>query len=949
MLNLFNFLKKEKVWDFQGGIHPPEMKTQSNGTPLSELPLPHRFIIPLKQHIGHEGEICVAPGDKVLRGQPLTFGTGRMLPVHAPTSGVIEDIGQHMTAHPSGLSELCIFLTPDGDDRWMPLDPLPDYRQHPRADIVQRIHDAGIAGLGGAGFPTATKLKGGLRGVKTLIINAAECEPYITADDRLMQDYAAEVLEGSRILAWVLQAEQVLIGIEDNKPEAIAALKQALGSERDLQIRVIPTKYPSGGAKQLTRILTGKEVPHGGRSSDIGVLMQNVGTAWAVKRAIINGEPITERVVTLTGEAIAQPRNVWSRLGTPISHLLHQVGFTPAPRQMVIMGGPLMGFTLPSLDVPVVKITNCILAPSASEMGNNDEEQSCIRCSACADACPAKLLPQQLYWYSQGGDHDKARAHHIDDCIECGACAYVCPSNIPLVQYYRQEKAELRAIDLEAKRTLEAKARFEARQARLEREKLAREARHEEAKQRVARTDTSELAAAKARVKARQAAEPDEATLEAQREARHAQARLRQAEAQAETQPVTRQTVDPRKAAVEAAIARAKAKKTVPVDAADNQAEASVDPRKAAVEAAIARAKAKKAAQAENAVAPQAASDSAADAAPDAAAETDPRKAAVQAAIARAKAKKAAQAENAEAPQAATDSAAEAAPAAAETDPRKAAVQAAIARAKAKKAAQAENAEAPQAATDSAAEAAPDAAAETDPRKAAVQAAIARAKAKKAAQAESAEAPQAATDSAAEAVPDAAAETDPRKAAVQAAIARAKAKKAAQAESAEAPQAAGDPVAEAAPDAAAETDPRKAAIQAAIARAKAKKAAQAENAEAPQAATDSAAEAAPDAAAETDPRKAAVQAAIARAKAKKAAQAESEADAASRDAAVLATAAHFAVDKAEQAQEQANNANAEPEQAPELNQPDDARKAAIAAAIARAKARKAQSSTTLED
>ena len=761
MLNLFNFLKKEKVWDFQGGIHPPEMKTQSNGTPLSELPLPQRFIIPLKQHIGHEGEICVAPGEKVLRGQPLTFGTGRMLPVHAPTSGVIEDIGQHMTAHPSGLSELCIFLTPDGEDRWMPLDPLPDYRQHPRADIVQRIHDAGIAGLGGAGFPTATKLKGGLRGVKTLIINAAECEPYITADDRLMQDYAAEVLEGSRILAWVLQAEQVLIGIEDNKPEAIAALKQALGSERDLQIRVIPTKYPSGGAKQLTRILTGMEVPHGGRSTDIGVLMQNVGTAWAVKRAIINGEPITERVVTLTGEAIAQPRNVWSRLGTPISHLLHQVGFTPAPRQMVIMGGPLMGFTLPSLDVPVVKITNCILAPSASEMGNNDEEQSCIRCSACADACPAKLLPQQLYWYSQGGDHDKARAHHIDDCIECGACAYVCPSNIPLVQYYRKEKAELRAIDLEAKRTLEAKARFEARQARLEREKQAREARHEEAKQRVARTDTSELAAAKARVKARQTAEPDEATLEAQREARHAQARLRQAEAQAETQPVTRQSVDPRKAAVEAAIARAKAKKVSPTDTA---ADASVDPRKAAVEAAVARAKAKKAAQAEGADV--------------------------------------------------------AAPAASESEP------------------------------------------------------------------------------------DAAAETDPRKAAVQAAIARAKAKKAAQAESADATA---------------------------------------------MAALESVTEAAPDATAETDPRKAAVQAAIARAKAKKAAQAESEAEATSRDAAALATAAHFAVEKAEQAQEQANNANAEPEQAPELNQPDDARKAAIAAAIARAKARKARSSTTLED
>ncbi|MCK0553530.1 electron transport complex subunit RsxC, partial [Pantoea ananatis] len=696
MLNLLNFLKKEKTWDFQGGIHPPEMKAQSNGTPLAELPLPHRFIIPLKQHIGHEGEICVSPGDRVLRGQPLTFGQGRMLPVHAPTSGIIEDIAHHMTAHPSGLSELCIFLTPDGEDRWMPLEPLPDYRQHDRAAILKRIHDAGIAGLGGAGFPTATKLKGGLQGVKTLIINAAECEPYITADDRLMQDYAAEVLEGSRILAWVLQADRVLIGIEDNKPEAIAALKQALGGERDLQIRVIPTKYPSGGAKQLTKILTGREVPHGGRSTDIGVLMQNVGTAWAVKRAIINGEPITERVVTLTGEAIAQPRNVWSRLGTPISHLLHQVGFHPSPRQMVIMGGPLMGFTLPSLDVPVVKITNCILAPSSTEMGNDEQEQSCIRCSACADACPAKLLPQQLYWYSKGGDHDKARAHHIDDCIECGACAYVCPSNIPLVQYYRQEKAELRAIDLEAKRTLEAKARFEARQARLEREKQAREARHAEAKQRVARSDSAELAAAQARAKAKSGGNE-----EAVAEARHAQARLRQAEAQSETQALSRQTTDPRKAAVEAAIARAKAKKSAVPDASE---EVAADPRKAAVAAAVERARAKKAAQA-------AAVESTEDVQP--APPEDPRKAAVAAAVERAKAKKAAQAA------AAAESTEDVQPAPPE-DPRKAAVAAAVERAKAKKAAQAAAAED----SEDVQPAPPE-----DPRKAAVAAAVERAKA----------------------------------------------------------------------------------------------------------------------------------------------------------------------------------------------------------------------------
>ena len=645
MLNLLNIFRKEKLWDFEGGIHPPEMKTQSNGTPLSQLPLPDRFIIPLKQHIGHEGEICVAPGDRVLRGQPLTFGSGRMLPVHAPTSGTIDAIGQHMTAHPSGLSELCIFMSPDGEDRWTLLEPMADYRQRERAAIVQRIHDAGVAGLGGAGFPTGTKLRGGLRGVKTLIINAAECEPYITADDRLMQDYAAEVLEGSRILAWVLQAERVLIGIEDNKPEAIAALKQALGGERDLQIRVIPTKYPSGGAKQLTKILTGLEVPHGGRSTDIGVLMQNVGTAWAVKRAVIDGEPLTERVVTLTGEAIAQPRNVWSRIGTPISHLLHQVGFTPAPRQMVIMGGPLMGFTLPGLDVPVVKITNCLLAPSASEMGEPQEEKGCIRCSACADACPADLLPQQLYWFSKGQQHDKATAHNLADCIECGACAWVCPSNIPLVQYFRQEKAEISAIRQEEQRAAEAKARFEARQARLEREKAARAERHKKAAVQPAAKDQDAINAALARVRDKQrdaaqpiviqsGAKPDNSEAIAAREARKAEARARKAQQQAASvETLSTDAADPRKAAVEAAIARAKARKAeqqaAPVEAPVAE---PVDPRKAAVEAAIARAKARKAEQ--QAAQPDLAS---------AAANDDPRKAAVAAAIARVQARKATQ------------------------------------------------------------------------------------------------------------------------------------------------------------------------------------------------------------------------------------------------------------------------------------------------------------------
>ncbi|WP_187488536.1 electron transport complex subunit RsxC [Duffyella gerundensis] len=928
MLNLLSLFRKDKIWDFDGGIHPPEMKTQSNGTPLRQLPLADRYIIPLKQHIGHEGELCVQPGDHLLRGQPLTFGNGRMLPVHAPTSGTVTAIAPHMTAHPSGLTETCVFITPDGDDRWIERETISDYRQLSREEVVTRIHQAGVAGLGGAGFPTATKLKGGLRGINTLIINAAECEPYITADDRLMQDYAAEVLEGCRILGWVLQAERVLIGIEDNKPQAIAALRQALGKESDLAIRVVPTKYPSGGAKQLTKILTGKEVPHGGRSTDIGVLMQNVGTAWAVKRAIIDGEPITERVVTLTGEAIARPANVWGRLGTPVSHLLREVGFKPGKNQMVIMGGPLMGFTLPALDVPIVKISNCILAPSASEMGEELEEQSCIRCSACADACPANLLPQQLFWYSQGGDHDKARAHHIDDCIECGACAYVCPSNIPLVQYYRQEKAELRAIDLEAQRTAEAKARFEARQTRLEREKLAREARHEQAKRKVSASQQTQIDAARERVydKNRAADETDalNAAALAEQKARHAQALVEQAEQQMETEPVTRQAVDPRKAAVEAAIARAKAKQAsaaVASESANNHAspaaraarvdKVGVDPRKAAVEAAIARAKAKKAAQDGDAV-PDAAS-------ADAEQSTDPRKAAVEAAIARAKAKKAAQAAASDAePQQATDVAENPQADAPAVDPRKAAVEAAIARAKAKKAAQAAASEAaPQQATDVAENPQADAPA-VDSRKAAVEAAIARAKAKKAAQAAASDAePQQAADVVNEAqadAPETAPAADPRKAAVEAAIARAKAKKAAQAAASEAaPQQATDVAENPQADVPA-VDPRKAAVEVAIARAKAKKAAQAAASDAePQQAADVVNEAqadAPEAAPAADPRRGAIDAAIARAKAKKAAQAAAD--------------------------------NNEEETL-------DPRKAAIAAAIARAKAKKAQQHNRSED
>lgn len=619
MFNLFNLLNKNKIWDFDGGIHPPEMKLQSNCTPIRYAPLPDELIIPLQQHLGPTGELLVKTGDKVLKGQPLTFGTGRTLPVHASTSGTITAIEPCVTTHPSGLKELCIKLRPDGEDQWCERIQITDYKSLDSATLLQRIQQAGIAGLGGAGFPAATKLQGGKHNLKTLIINAAECEPYITADDRLMREHADEVIEGIRIMMHLLKPKQALIGIEDNKPEATAALNIALQGDKSITVRVIPTKYPSGGAKQLTKILTGKEVPSGGRSSDIGVLMQNVGTVVAIKRAVIDGEPLIERIVTLTGEAVTSPGNFWARLGTPVQFLLQQAGFKPAPEQMVIMGGPLMGFTLPDLHVPIIKISNCILAPSTQEMEPKEIEEACIRCGLCVEACPAGLLPQQLYWFSRGQEHEKAKKHNLFDCIECGACAYVCPSNIPLVQYYRQEKAEIRSIDSETRRSAEAKVRFEAKQARMEREKLAREERHKKAAVQIDSNDKNTVQAALSRMKEKHAnagetitvqagQSPDNAAAIAARQARKEQLRARQAEKQAVTNTdsnieTSGNNDDPRKAALAAAIARAKAKKAEqnppapvqqPVEAAEPE---EIDPRKATVAAAIARVRAKKAAQ----------------------------------------------------------------------------------------------------------------------------------------------------------------------------------------------------------------------------------------------------------------------------------------------------------------------------------------------------------------
>ncbi|MGY4675209.1 electron transport complex subunit RsxC [Ursidibacter arcticus] len=777
-------IRQQKLWDFPGGIHPPEMKQQSNQKPIRTLHLPKYFYVPVIQHAGSAGDLIVNVGDGVLKGQALTRGEHyRQLPVHSPTSGKIIAIQPYVSCHPSGIPELTVIIETDGKDQWIERQPIDDFLSLTGEQIIEKVYQAGIAGLGGAVFPTSSKLQYADKRCKVLIINGAECEPYITCDDRLMQDYTAEMIEGIRILRYVLRPEEVVLAIEDNKPKAIQAVEKALKGANDISVRVIPTKYPSGASDQLVQVLTGLEIPQGKRTIEMGIVMHNVGTAFAIKRAVIDDEPLIERVVTLTGDKIRNKGNVWARLGTPVIHLLEQVDYQADERFPVFLGGPMMGFILPSLQAPITKTANCLIAPDHFEYAPPQAERSCIRCSSCSDACPVGLLPQQLYWFARAEDHDKSKEYHLDACIECGVCAYVCPSYIPLIQYFRQEKTKIHEIEEKARKAEEAKQRFEAREARLNKEKEARTARIQQAaekrREEVANSVGEDpVKAALERLKAKKAentensneqstptiqakanGEPDNSELMAQRRARRLAKQAQQTE-----------SADPQNTNVETPA-------TVAIETP-----AETDPRKAAVAAALARAKARKEAQQAVGSEPQNANmETPAIVVTETPVETDPRKAAVAAALARAKARKEAQQAVGSEPQNANieSVATVATETPVETDPRKAAVAAALARAKAKKEAQQAVGSEPQNANiESVATVATETPTETDPRKAAVAAAIARAKAKKEAQQAVTSEPQNANiETPATVATETPAETDPRKAAVAAAIARAKAKK----------------------------------------------------------------------------------------------------------------------------------------------------------------------------
>ncbi|MFC6634671.1 electron transport complex subunit RsxC [Microbulbifer taiwanensis] len=535
--------------DFPGGVYPPENKRQSTGEPIGSIPLADELVIPLSQHVGGSALPLVKLGDTVLKGQKIAEADGLIsCPVHAPSSGRVMAIEPAPVPHPSGLPADCITLRTDGEERWCQLEPCEDFRTLAPMDLLEKIRDCGIAGMGGAGFPTAVKLDphGGAE-IDTLIINGTECEPYITADDMLMRERAEEIVAGVEILAYILdEPERVLIGIEDNKPEAIEAMRAAVAGTR-FDVVVFPTKYPSGGEKQLIQILTGREVPNRGLPANVGIVCQNVGTVRAVYRAVRFGEPLISRVTTVVGEALERQRNIEVPIGTPIRHILKQHGAHRGLMQKVVIGGPMMGYTIDDERAPVIKTTNCLLVPSRKELPPAPPAQACIRCGFCAEACPASLLPQQLYWYARADDREKLEAYNLFDCIECGCCSYVCPSSIPLVQYYRAAKGDIRLAEAEKEKSDRARDRFEFRKLRLEkaeREKEAkRKARREAAElarqQReqaaasgeetpateAAQKEADVVAAALARVKAKQAS-PEQQLARAQRSVASAESRV---------------------------------------------------------------------------------------------------------------------------------------------------------------------------------------------------------------------------------------------------------------------------------------------------------------------------------------------------------------------------------------------------------------------------------------
>lgn len=483
-----------KLWRFFGGIKPSGRKSTSHSA-IEELAIPSLITLPLDRHLGPDGQLLVSVGDYVKAGQPLTIpGGDRAVPLHASTSGDIVGINMQVLPHASGYLGRCITIKPDGRDEKVEDQPMHNWREKDAKELLERIRAFGVEGLGGAQFQTAAKIAAALEESKgdcnIFIVNGAECEPVATCDDRLMQEKAEDIIQGIEVVRHILKPKVTIVAIEDNKPDAIKAMQEAIKhqklNEKEVFVRVIPTVYPSGAARNLIKICTGIEIPYNEHTSECGIVVDNVETVFAIKQAVIDGTPLIKRVITVDGQTLGRSGNALVRLGTSVRFVLNAYKLNPERRQRVIVGGPFMGFTLPTIDVPITKSATCIYVPSYKELEEQEQQMNCIRCGRCARVCPSRLAPYLLYAQSRAGQHKQTKASGMMDCTECGCCAYVCPSRIPLSNQFRKEKAILRLLADSQKRNERAQERIAARNERLKKEEEQRKKRVAAARARMA-------------------------------------------------------------------------------------------------------------------------------------------------------------------------------------------------------------------------------------------------------------------------------------------------------------------------------------------------------------------------------------------------------------------------------------------------------------------------------
>jgi electron transport complex protein RnfC len=433
------------VRTFAGGVHPHESKEATASKPISKISSPELVIIPLSQHTGAPSKPLVKPGDEVRMGAKIAEADGFIsVPVHASVSGKIKAIGDY--PHPLGQRLPAIAIENDGHDEWVDLARWQDLTMSEPQRIREAVKEAGIVGLGGAAFPTHVKLsppEG--KDIDTVILNGAECEPYLTADHRLMLEHAEAIVSGFKVIMRVVGAERGIIGIERNKADAIEVMRETVGGEKTLEVADLKVKYPQGAEKQLIKAIVGREVPCGGLPMDVGCLVQNVGTSLAIHDAIAKGKPLISRVLTLSGRAAKNPGNFEVRIGTPFGHVISEAGGAAGECGKIVMGGPMMGIAQHTYEVPVIKGTSGIVLLAEDEV-RFEEAGPCLRCGRCVDHCPMHLVPNEIARFVEKGRLDVAEQYGVFDCMECGVCAFVCPSKISHVHLMKYGKAEILAV-----------------------------------------------------------------------------------------------------------------------------------------------------------------------------------------------------------------------------------------------------------------------------------------------------------------------------------------------------------------------------------------------------------------------------------------------------------------------------------------------------------------------